>query len=221
MADSKSDDDIFVKEVEEEIKQENLLNLWKRFGKIIIAVVTLFIIGIAGFKGWESYDRNQRENQSLNYNNLINSLAEGSNNKALLILESMETNQVRSYSTLTKLINPTILNSSGNSREKSLSYENIMQNNSVEPIFRDLALILWGYDNLSSSKPSKITTKLARLNDSASPWRHSAREIIALSEKRAGNREKARSILKGLIDDATTPNGLRTRASEILSLMKK
>ena len=35
MADSKCDDDIFVKEVEEEIKQENLLNLWKRFGKII------------------------------------------------------------------------------------------------------------------------------------------------------------------------------------------
>ena len=92
MADSKSDDDIFVKEVEEEIKQENLLNLWKRFGKIIIAVVTLFIIGIAGFKGWESYDRNQREHQSLNYNNLINSLAEGSNKKALLILESMEAN---------------------------------------------------------------------------------------------------------------------------------
>ena len=44
MADSKSEDDIFVKEVEEEIKQENLLNLWKRFGKIIIGVVTLFII---------------------------------------------------------------------------------------------------------------------------------------------------------------------------------
>ena len=62
-----------LKEVVEEIKQENLLNLWKRFGKIIIAVVTLFIIGIAGFKGWESYDRNQREHQSLNYNNLINS----------------------------------------------------------------------------------------------------------------------------------------------------
>ena len=38
MADSKSEDDIFVKEVEEEIKQENLLNLWKRFGKIIIGV---------------------------------------------------------------------------------------------------------------------------------------------------------------------------------------
>ena len=120
MADSKSDDDIFVKEVEEEIKQENLLNLWKRFCKIIIAVVTLFIIGIAGFKGWESYDRNQREHQSLNYNNLINSLAEGSNKKALLILESMEANQVRSYSTLTKLINPTILNSSGKSREKAV-----------------------------------------------------------------------------------------------------
>ena len=132
-------------------------------------MATLFIFGIAGFKGWESYDRNQREHQSLNYNNLINSLAEGSNKKALLILESMEANQVRSYSTLTKLINPTILNSSGKSREKALSYENIMQNNSVEPIFRDLALILWGYDNLSSSQPSKITAKLARLNDSASP----------------------------------------------------
>ena len=83
MADSKSEDDIFVKEVEEEIKQENLLNLWKRFGKIVIIVVTLFIIGIAGFKGWESYDRNQREHQSRNYNNLINSLAEGSNKKAV------------------------------------------------------------------------------------------------------------------------------------------
>ena len=220
MADSKSEDDIFVKEVEEEIKQENLLNLWKRFGKIIIGVVTLFIIGIAGFKGWESYDRNQREYQSGNYNNLINSLTEGSDKKAFLILESMKENQVRSYSTLTKLINPTILNSSGKSGEKLGSYEEIMQNDSVEPTFRDLALILWGYDNISRSQPSKITTKLSRLNDSASPWRHSAREIIALTEKRTGNLKKARSIFKGLIDDVTTPNGIRSRASEILSLMK-
>ena len=220
MADSKSEDDIFVKEVEEEIKQENLLNLWKRFGKIVMSVVTLFIIGIAGFKGWESYDRNQREYQSRNYNNLINSLAEGSDKKAFLILESMKENQVRSYSTLTKLINPTILNSSTKSSEKPISYEEIMQNDSVEPIFRDLALILWGYDNLSGSQPSKITAKLARLNDSASPWRHSAREIIALSEKHSGSKEKAKTILKGLIDDVTTPNGIRSRASEILSLMK-
>ncbi len=220
MADSKSEDDIFVKEVEEEIKQENLLNLWKRFGKIVMSVVTLFIIGIAGFKGWESYDRNQRESQSRNYNNLINSLAEGSDKKAFLILESMKENQVRSYSTLTKLINPTILNSSTKSSEKPISYEEIMQNDSIEPIFRDLALILWGYDNLSRLQPSKITAKLTRLNDSSSPWRHSAREIIALSEKRRGSKEKAKTILKGLIDDVTTPNGIRSRASEILSLMK-
>ena len=133
----------------------------------------------------------------------------------------MKANQVRSYSTLTKLIKPTILNSSDNRGEKPVAYEEIMRNDSVEPIFRDLALILWGYDNLSRSEPSRITTTLARLNDSASPWRHSAREIIALSEKRAGNKGKARSILRGLIDDVTTPNGIRSRASEILSLMKK
>ena len=221
MADSKSEDDIFVKEVEEEIKQENLLNLWKRFGKIIIGVVASFIICIAGFKGWESYDRNQREHQSRNYNNLINLLAEGSNKKAFLLLESMKATQVRSYSTLIKLINPTNLNSSGKRGERPVAYQEIMQNDSVEPIFRDLALILWGYDNLSRSKPPQIPARLARLNDSASPWRHSAREIIALSEKRAGNKEQARIILKGLIDDVTTPNGIRSRASEILSLVKQ
>ena len=180
MADSKSEDDIFVKEVEEEIKQENLLNLWKRFGKVIIGAVALFIIGIAGFKGWDSYDRNQREHQSRNYNELLNSLAEGSNKKAFLILETMRADQVSSYSTLTKLLNPTILNSGGKGGEEPVSYKEVMENDSVEPLFRDLALILWGYDNLSRSEPSQINTKLARLNDSASPWRHSAREIIKI-----------------------------------------
>jgi hypothetical protein len=51
----------------------------------------------------------------------------------------------------------------------------------------------------------------------SSPWRHSAREILALVAVRRGDAAKAADLYRKIADDQAAPQGLRARAAEMLA----
>jgi hypothetical protein len=56
-------DDSFVREVNDELRQDQLKGLWNRFGNVIIAIAVLIVLGTAGYRGWE-YWRTQQAAKS-------------------------------------------------------------------------------------------------------------------------------------------------------------
>ena len=54
-----NNDDTFIREVNEELRSEQLQNAWKRFRPVIIAVAVLIVLGVAGsalFEWWQARD---------------------------------------------------------------------------------------------------------------------------------------------------------------------
>ncbi len=47
-------------------------------------------------------------------------------------------------------------------------------------------------------------------------WRHTAREISAAAALVAGRKDQARDFLQAIVLDPKAPNGLRSRAQELL-----
>src|SRR6185437_3914455 len=58
--------DIF-REIEDELRRENLQRLWSRFGKYIIGLVVLAVVATAAFMGWRDYQQRQRQAQGVHY----------------------------------------------------------------------------------------------------------------------------------------------------------
>ena len=52
--------DILLREIDEELKQENLQQLWKKYGTLIVGGALLLVAGVAGFQGWKINDLNTR-----------------------------------------------------------------------------------------------------------------------------------------------------------------
>ena len=48
--------DVLLREIDEELKQERLHKLWDRYGNYAISGALALVIGVAGIKGWQSYD---------------------------------------------------------------------------------------------------------------------------------------------------------------------
>ena len=69
----------------------------------------------------------------------------------------------------------------------------------------------------SGGDAASSTTALASLVADNNPWRHSARELIAVLAEQSGDKSKARELFTALSDDATTPQGIRLRARELLA----
>jgi len=55
-----SDESLF-REVDEEVRQEQFKKLWARYGKFVIGLAVLVIIGVAGMEGWRYFQMKQSE----------------------------------------------------------------------------------------------------------------------------------------------------------------
>lgn len=202
------------KEIDEEIRQDNLTLLWKKYGSFFITALVLVVLGVAGYEGYKYYDLSQRQadsNRYLQASNLIeqNDLAQAQQQFAALANDSNT-----GYKTLAKLQEAALYARQGNAAQAAEAYITLSKDASLKPIYKELALVLGGLNALSSKDGKEIVALLAGLIDSASPWRFTAKEISAYAHAKTGDRATAAKILTELADDASAPQGLRQRARE-------
>lgn len=218
MADQDPEKDSLYKEIDEELRHENYAKLWKKYGNFIIATAALVIVSVAAYQGWNAYSVNKRSDDSALYTTALEALKKDNKDQALSILTRLSNNASKAYATLSQLNKASINSESGNIAEASASYLLIANDSSESEIFRDLAVILWTMHNMNSIDPVKLTKDLQRLILPSNPWRHTAKELVALIAKRNGNTKQANRLFEELADDVTAPAGIRSRASELLSI---
>ena len=52
-------DDSFIREVDEELRSDRMQNIWKRYGKLIIAIAIAIVVVTAGYRFWLSYSKGE------------------------------------------------------------------------------------------------------------------------------------------------------------------
>ncbi len=52
--------DQFIQEVEEDLKRDRHLELWRKYGVWATALGLVVVIGVAGYQGWRNYQRGQQ-----------------------------------------------------------------------------------------------------------------------------------------------------------------
>jgi hypothetical protein len=52
-------DDSFIREVNEELRSDQMRFVWRRFGRVIIAVAVLIVVGTAGYNGYRYWASHQ------------------------------------------------------------------------------------------------------------------------------------------------------------------
>ena len=127
------------------------------------------------------------------------------------------------YQLLARFSQARLLSQNGNSRDASLAYRVLADDVSIDSLYRDLAVILGAYEDLNSqgADTAEMKERLKPLMAKTNPWRFSAQEITGLLSRRSGDKTKARELFTALVNDRNTPQGVRTRAQEMLSILGK
>ena len=68
--------DIF-REIEDELRRDNLLKLWKRYGKYVIAVAVLVAAIVGGIVAWRDHQTTERRAQGQRYSSALALAREG------------------------------------------------------------------------------------------------------------------------------------------------
>lgn len=209
--------DIF-EEVDEELKEENLKKLWDRYGRLIVVAVILLVGGVAAYKFWESYSLNQRNAQGEAFLAAIALAEDGRNSDAAAAFTVFAEDASAGYAMLARFREASARRKDGDPAAAIDIYETLATDQSVEPVYRDLATLLSVMVQSNTGDPKVLSDRLTPLAE-AGPWRITASEYLGLFALRQGDTAEARRHFEAISDDSEAPQGARQRAAELLQTL--
>jgi hypothetical protein len=209
--------DIF-NEIEEDLRRERMARLWKRFGPLIVTVAVLIVVGVAGMRAWEWYSAKQAEETGARFEAAL-ALARQDNNstQAEAALDAIAKDGPAGYALLARFRAAGEL-ALTNKAAAAARFEEIAQDISVPALARDLARVRAALILVDTGSQADVASRAEPLAVPGNAWRHSAREILALSAWKAGNVADTRRWAQELISDAETPQGARAIGQLLLDL---
>ena len=218
--------DIF-DEVDEELRAERAQQLLKRYGGLIVAALVVIVAAVAGWQGWRWYQARQDQAAAVEFLTAMNLADADRRGQPARRTATAGDRRVRpiwprsapeGYATLARLREAALKADAGDLPGAAALWDQVAGDSSADPLLRDLASLLVG---AASDRHAAIRRLLeARLKVLAAPdnpWRALADEQLALLDLRQGKTDQAKTTLRRLAQDATAPNGVRGRASGLLS----
>jgi hypothetical protein len=212
--------DIF-KEVEEDLRREKLEKLWQRYGRAVIALAVLVVVGTAGSVAWQRYQQHREAQLAEQYGAAI-ALADptaGDLAKADAALANIA-DAGGGYGALAALERAAVKAKAGDLDGAGKIYDGLASDSAAPAALRDLARLLKVMRLMDSGDPAALTALLAPLMAPENPWRFSATELTALLALKSGDQKRATELFTQLADDQAAPSSLRARAAEMAAALK-
>ncbi len=217
---TKNDDaaaDLLIREVDEELKQEQLHALWKKHGNLMVGCAAILVIGVAGWQGWTAWDAKRRAESGAAFSAALQVLQQGNREDALAQLGKVAADGSAGYQVLADFKLADLKLADGD-RDGAIALLERVAAGGAEDVYRDMARLKAAYLKLDGgADPAAVEASVASLAVESSPWRHSAREIQALAAAKRGDAAKAGELFGKIADDPAAPQGMRARAAEMLA----
>jgi hypothetical protein len=206
--------DIF-QEVDEEVRRERLNKLWQRYGYYIIAACLLVVVAVGAWRGYEWWETKKAAGAGAAFEQAVILAEDGKHQEAEAAFAKLATDGTAGYRLLARLREAAEL---GRTDRKAAikAYDEIAADRSVGQVIQDLATLRVGFLLVDGSSYGDMRARLEPLAAPDRAFRHSARELLALSAWKGGDMGAARQWTDMIITDPQTPSGARSRA-EVLS----
>jgi hypothetical protein len=206
--------DIF-NEVDEEVRRERLNKLWERYGKYFVALCVLIIAGVAAWRGYTWWQEKQAALSGVAFEQAAALAQAGKYQEAEAAFAKLATDGTPGYRLLAGLRQAAEL-ARTDPKAAIAAFDQIAADKSAGQPIQDLAAIRAGYLMVDSAPYAEIRARIEPLTAADRTFRHSAREILALSAWKSGDLAAARQWTDLIMTDPQTPSGARSRA-EVLS----
>ena len=209
----------FIKEVDEDIKEEKRVKLWKKLIPYVISFSLTIILFTSGFVFWKNYTRNSNQTLGDDFTAAVDLANENDTDAALLALDRIVDKGSDGYATIAKMKKASLLIDKGLSDE-GLSIYLDLERNAVDQSFRDIATILYVLNSMDKIAPETLLKKIEPLENSK-VWQSSALELKAFIFLKNNNKKLAKETFQSILNLKTSPSSLSTRARNMVEYLKE
>jgi hypothetical protein len=215
-----SDRDLF-REVEDDLRREQIARLWDKYGVYVLAVAAFIVVFVASYNGYRWYQARQATETGAAFFRATEQVNDANYAEAQKGLETLTKDAPRGYRLLAKLELAALHIKEGRRSEAVALYDQVAADSGADAVLRDFARVQGAGLLLDQAEPGEISRRLKDLDSDSNPWRYSARELLALAAFRSGNTAESEKLFTKILSDPFAPAEMRKRAESMLALMVK
>jgi hypothetical protein len=206
--------DIF-QEVDEEVRRERLKKLWDRYGNLLIAACVLVVAGVGAWRGYEYWQAKKAGEVGLAFEQAVSLADAGKHQEAEAAFAKIAASGTSGYQVIARLREASELAQTDKKAAVS-AYDVLTADKSAGQVIQDLAAVRAGLLLVDDTPYAEMRQRLEPVTAADRTYRHSARELLALSAWKSGDLTTAQKWTDMIMTDPETPSGTRSRA-QILS----
>ena len=216
--------DIF-DELNEDLRAERARALARRYGLLVGVAVLAVLAGVGGWQGWKWHERQLAEAAAAPFLAAMHdadALPPGNTPARLPVADAfarIAATAPAGYRTLARLREAALRWDAGDTAAALALWDGLSTDAAADPQLRDLATLLWAQHAVDKGDPAAITARTAKLEATGNPWRPLAEEVDALVALRQDDKDRATRLLRAVLTDPASADGLRGRASGLLTLL--
>lgn len=215
MAIAPESNETFAREVDENLRRDQMQAAARAYAKWVIAGVVLFLVAIGAWLLWRDHQAKQAATDSEAFSAAIDNVANGNLAPVAGELAPLEDAHADAISVSARLTSAAVALQQ-NDRPKALGiYKAISADSGVPEPWRDLATVRQTALEFDVLQPQAVIDRLASLAKPANPWFGSAGEMTALALLKAGRKTEAARLFAAIAADKSVPDSIRGRSVQI------
>lgn len=205
-------------EVDEDVRRDQLKRLWDRYSVFIVAVALLVIAAVGGWRGYQYLEAKKAAEAGAAFDKAVELAEQNKHSEAEAAFNSLAATAPSGYRMLARL-RAAAEAASHDPQAAVKLYDDISADHSVGALEQQLAKIRAAGLLLETTTYPNMLQRLEPSTVAGATFRHTARELLALSAWHANDTTAARKWLDLIANDAETPPGLRSRAEALQALL--
>jgi hypothetical protein len=205
-------------EVDEEVRRDQLKKLWDQYSIYIIAAALLVVAAVGGWRGYQYLEAKKAAEASVAFDAAIDLSEQNKHAEAQAAFDKVAATAPAGYRVLAQLRAAAEL-ATRDPQAGAKMYDAIAADRSIGAEQQDLARIRAAGLLLDTESYPNMLQRLEAAAKPDATFRHTARELLALSAWRANDTTAARQWLDMIASDGETPSAMRSRAEALQALL--
>ncbi|HVZ03854.1 tetratricopeptide repeat protein [Hyphomicrobium sp.] len=209
--------DSLLREVQEEIRREQMEKIWQKYNGLIVAAAALIILSVAGYKYWETRRVAAEEQAGATFAAAENLSDDKKKTEAEAAFKKIADSGPAGYAALAKLQLAGAQAKAGKTADAVATFDSLAKDTRADNLLRSYAQLQAASLRLSDADYAEIQNRLKPLLGDDAPFDKSARELLGLAAFKAKKYDEARNYLEPLLVDPKAPQGLQARVKVVMA----
>jgi hypothetical protein len=205
-------------EVDEEVRRDQLKKLWDQYSIYIIAAAFLIVAAVGGWRGYQYLEAKKATEASAAFDAAVELSDLNKHPEAEAAFDKVAATAPAGYRMLARMRAAAEV-ATRDPQAGAKMYDVIAGDRSIGTEQQDMARIRAAGLLLDSESYPNMLQRLEAAAKPEATFRHTARELLALSAWRANDTTAARQWLDMIASDGETPSAMRSRAEALQALL--